>query len=356
MDPRIKKLAKILVHHSLTIKKDDIIEINCGHEAKELVNEVAKLILLKGAFPRINCAVEGFGYTYFKYANEKQLSASPKLRLYEAKQIAGTISIGAEYNTKELSSINPKKIALRRKATRPISDIIIKRDNWVLCQFPTNSLAQDAEKSLSELEDFVYNACLNDWDKEEKKQTVLKKILDKGKQVRIVGKDTDITFSIEGRQGIKCCGKRNMPDGEVFVAPVETTTEGHIHYDFPISVYGKEIDKVKLEFKKGKVVKATAEKNQELLRKMIKLDAGSCMLGEFGIGTNFKIKKFIKNILFDEKIGGTIHLALGMAYPEGGGKNKSALHWDMIKDLRKGGAVYIDGKCIQRNGKFTVKF
>ncbi|MCB9358596.1 aminopeptidase [Candidatus Woesearchaeota archaeon] len=355
MDPRIKKLANILVNHSLKIKKDDIIDVNCGIEAKDLALEISRLILLKGAFPRVNCGLPGFAYTYFKNATNEQLSKKPELRIYEAEKIAGTISIGTENNTKELSNIAPEKIALRRKATKPISDIVIKKDNWVICDMPTNAMAQDAEMSLEEFEDFVYSACLRDWKKEERIQTNLKKVLDKGKQVRIIGPNTDLTFSIEGRQGIKCFGKRNMPDGEVFIAPVEDTTEGYIHYDFPVCVYGKEIDNIKLEFKKGKVVKATASKNQDLLRKMIKIDPGACKLGEFGIGTNFGIKKFIKSILFDEKIGGTIHLALGMAYPEGGGQNKSALHWDMIKDLRKGGKFMIDGKVIQENGKFKIK-
>ncbi|MFT4297718.1 MAG: aminopeptidase [Candidatus Woesearchaeota archaeon] len=356
MDPRIKKLASILVNHSTKIKKGDLIEVNFGYEAKDLANEIAKLILLKGAFPMVNCTPEGFAYTYFKYANEEQLKSTPKLRMYEAKQIAGTINIGTEYNTKELSSIDPKRIALRRKATKKVSDIIIKKNNWVICQFPTHALAQDAEMSLKEMEDFVYSACINDWKKEEKRQSVLKRILDKGNKVRIVGKQTDITFSIKGRTGIKCFGTRNMPDGEVFIAPVETTTEGYILYDYPVSTYGKEIDQIYLEFKKGKVVKATASKNQDFLRKMIASDPGASRLGEFGIGTNFGIKKFIKQILFDEKIGGTVHLALGMAYPEGGGKNKSSIHWDMIKDLRKGGKLYIDDKLIMKNGKFTVKF
>jgi aminopeptidase len=355
MDSRIKKLASILVNHSTKINKGDIIEVNCGYEAKDLANEVAKLILLKGAFPMLNCSIEGFSYTYFKYANKEQLLTPPKLRLYEAKQIAGTINIGTEYNTKELSSIDPKKITMRRIITKKISDIIIKKDNWVICQFPTNALAQDAEMSLKEMQDFIYSACINDWKKEEKRQSVLKKILDKGSKVKIIGKETELTFSIKGRTSSKCYGTRNMPDGEVFIAPVENTTEGHILYDYPVATYGKEIDKIRLVFKKGKVIKATASKNQDFLRKMLKTDPGASMLGEFGIGTNFKIKKFIKQILFDEKIGGTIHLALGMAYPEGGGKNKSSIHWDMIKDLRKGGELYIDDKLIMKNGKFTFK-
>ena len=195
---------------------------------------------------------------------------------------------------------------------------------------------------------------MQDWKKESKKQDKLKKVVDKGKTVRIVGENTDISFSIKGRQGLKCDGKHNMPDGEVFVAPVETTIEGHIQYSYPAIKNGVAVPDVYLEFKKGRVTKAKASKNEHFLKQMISTDKGANTLGEFGIGLNFGIKKFIRNILFDEKIGGTIHLALGMAYKEGGGKNESALHWDMIKDLRQGGKLIIDNKVIQKNGKFLI--
>jgi len=275
--------------------------------------------------------------------------------MHEAKIVNGSISIGAEYNTKEFTNVDPKKIAMRRKVTKKISDVHIKRNNWVICEFPTNALAQDAEMSLEEFEDFVYEACLKDWKKEEKKQEKLKKLLDKAKSIRITADDTDLRFSIEGRQGIKCCGTRNMPDGEVFIAPVEDSTEGYIKYTYPAIYGGREVSGVRLEFHKGKVVKAEAEKGQQFLREMIATDKGSCKLGECGIGVNYNIKQFIKQILFDEKIGGTVHLALGMAYPEGGGVNKSAVHWDMIKDLRRGGKLFIDGKLVQKDGKFLIK-
>lgn len=355
VDARIRRLAKTLTEHSIKIKKGNIIEISGGEKSKPLLLELSKLILKKGALPRLNVGLEGYSYLYFKYASEEMLKRYPKIGMYEAKNIQGCISIGAEYNTRELTNINPKKISIRRRATKPLQDLILKKDNWVICEFPTNSLAQEADMSLHEFEDFLFKATNVDWKKESKKQDKLKKILDKGKKVRIIGEDTDITFSIKGRQGIKCDGTRNMPDGEVFIAPVETSTEGHIRYTYPAIFGGREVDNVKLCFKKGKVVKATADKNERFLKETIKTDKGSCYLGEFGIGVNYNIKKFIKNILFDEKIGGTIHLALGMAYKEGGGKNESALHWDMIKDLRKGGEFYIDGKLIQKNGKFTFK-
>jgi aminopeptidase len=244
-------------------------------------------------------------------------------------------------------------MADRRKVTKPISELILKKDNWVILEYPTNALAQDAEMSLEEYQDFVFDACNIDWSAIEKKQTKLKEVFDKGEEVHILGEDTDLTFSIKGRTANKCYGTRNMPDGEVFLAPVDDSANGHIKYTFPVIYMGKEVDGVKLWFENGKVIKATAEKNEEFLKEMIAMDEGASRLGEFGIGMNYNIQKFTKQILFDEKIGGTIHLALGMAYKEGGGVNESALHWDMIKDLRKGGKIILDGKTVQENGKFT---
>jgi aminopeptidase len=354
-DPRIKRLADILVNYSVKIKKGDLVRLNFEEDGKELALECYKLILKRGAFPSINASMPGFAYTYYQNASEAQLKKFPKLAMIEAKMINASIGIGAEYNTKELTNIDPKKISMRRKITRTITDVIIKKNNWVICEFPTNALAQDAEMSLEEFEDFAYTATNLDWQKESKKQDRLKAILDKGKKVRILAPDTDLTFSIAGRKAIKCDGHRNMPDGEVFIAPCEDTTEGYIKYTYPAIYGGREVAGVHLEFKNGKVIKATAEKGEDFLKEMIASDKGSCKLGEFGVGVNFGIKRFVKQILFDEKIGGTIHLALGMAYPEGGGKNKSAVHWDMIKDLRKGGKVLVDGKVIQENGKFAFK-
>ncbi len=352
-DPRVTRLANILVHHSISAKKGEIVVINASSEAAPLALECYKEVLKVGAFPRINFSMPNFAYTYYKYADLKQLKNFPIISEFEAEKLKGIINIGAPFNTKELSNVDPKKVALRQKVTRPISDIIVKK-KWVGCDYPTNALAQDAEMSLEEFENFLFNATNLDWKKESKKQDKLKKVLDNGEQVRIVAEDTDLTFSIKGRQGIKCDGKRNMPDGEVFIAPVETTTEGFIHYSYPAIYGGREVSGVTLKFKKGAVISAKAEKNENFLKTMINIDKGAKYLGEFGIGMSPTINKFIKQILFDEKIGGTIHLALGKAYKEGGGRNKSALHWDMIKDLRKGGAFYIDDKLIQKNGKFRI--
>jgi aminopeptidase len=355
-DERIEKLAEILVNYSIKVKKGSIIKLSFGMEAYPLALSCYKKIIKKGAFPITNVIVPGFAYNYYNLSTEEQLKKFPKITEFEAKNIDGSISIGAEYNTKEFSSVNPKKIAIRSQVIKPISEIYLKKDNWVGCEYPTHSLAQEAEMSLEEIEDFIYSATNIDWKKEEKKQLIIKKILDKGNNVKITSKDTNISFSIKGRQGIMCCGHRNMPDGEVFIAPIENTVEGFIRYSYPAIKSGKEVEDVYLEFSKGKIIRATAKKNEDFLKAMINTDKGSSYIGEFGIGVNYGIKRFIKNILFDEKIGGSIHLALGMAYKEGGGVNESALHWDMIKDLRQGGEIYIDEKLIQKNGIFKFKY
>ncbi|MFH1211156.1 MAG: aminopeptidase [archaeon] len=353
-DPRVVKLAEILVNHSITAKKGSKIVVEYQAEAHPLAMQCYTMLLKKGAYPIMRPSLPGTAYLYFKYASEEQLKKFPELALYEAKNTDGYISIGASYNSKELTSINPKRIALRRKVTYPISEVIHKKANWVIVEYPTNAIAQDAEMSLDEIEDFIYNATNIDWKKVQKQGEKIKKVLDKGNEVRIIGQDTDIKFSIKGRLGANSAGKFNMPDGEVFTSPIETTTYGHIYFEFPAVYGGKEVEGVRLAFRDGKVVEATARKNQDYLEKMLGMDKGASKLGEFGIGINHGIKKFTKRILFDEKIGGTIHLALGNSFPECRGTNKSALHWDMIKDLRKKGQVYVDKKLIIKNGKILI--
>ena len=352
MDPRIKETAKILVEYSNKIKKGDFVIIKGGVEAQNLIKEVYKLCVQQGAYPRLNIGLPGLGKIYFDNASQEQLEHFPTLSMHEAKKADVFISIGAPTNTRSLTNVDPKKLALRNKITDPISEEVLKK-RWVIFYYPTNALAQEAEMSLEEFEDFVYAATLDDWGKISKEENKLKEVLDKGKEVQILGKNTDIKFSIEGREAIKGDGKNNMPCGEVFIAPVEKSTSGKIEFFFPAIQGGRLVEGIKLEFENGKVAKASATKNEDYLKEMLKMDPGAKYLGEFGIGFNYKIKKPVKNILFDEKQGATIHLALGRAYKEGGGTNESALHWDMIKDLKKGGKIIIDGKIIQENGTFT---
>jgi|TARA_Y100000310_G_scaffold345160_1_gene462278 aminopeptidase len=351
VDSRVKKAAEILVDYSIKIKKGEYAVINGNVEAAPLIMEIYKLILKRGGFPIVKLGLQGMNYNYFKLAQDHQLKHFPTLAMQEIKKVDAVFHIAGNSNTRELSNVDPKKISMRQTTLEPLQKERLKK-RWVIFDYPTSALAQEADMSLEEFEDFVYKTTNLDWKKESKKMERVYKIMSEGKEVRLVHKDTDLKFSIRGRKFIVADGTHNMPDGEIFTAPVETTTEGFISFTFPTIYSGREVDGVSLVFKDGNVIKATAQKNQSLLKTLLGTDEGSKRLGEFGIGLNYGINKFIKNILFDEKIGGTIHLALGMAYPECKGINKSAIHWDMIKDMRNGGKIYLDGKLVSENGKF----
>lgn len=353
-DPRIDKLADILVNYSAKVKKGDTVIIRGDDLGKPLILEVYRKVIKAGGNPLVSVSFDEMNKIFYDHASKEQLSHRSGIRFYEAKNCDAVIIVHAPANSRALSAIDPKKMALRSKANKPISEIIVNKKRWILTNYPTQALAQDAEMSIDEYEDFLFNATNLNWAKVDREHERLKKIIDKGKTIRLTGKETDLTFSIKGRKGIKCTGGNNMPDGEIFYAPVEDSADGHIYYEFPAINGGKEVSGIRLEFKKGKVVKAKAEKNEKYLLAMLDTDNGARYIGEFGIGTNYGIKRFTKDILFDEKIGGTVHLALGRSYKESGGKNDSAIHWDMIKDLRNGGAIYMDGEKIQENGKFLI--
>ena len=354
-DSRIKKLAAILVNHSIKAKKGDTVMIASSSElGKPLLLEVFREVVKAGAHPLTSVGFEETANIFFEEATDRQIKHLPETKLHEARNIDCFIHISAPLNKKSLSSIDPAKSSARSKALQGISKVIVNEKRWVITNFPTNALAQEADMSLAEYEDFLYGATNIDWDKVKEKEMALKKVLDRGREVHIVGLETDLKLSIKGRKAITCCGERNMPDGEVFLSPVEDSAEGHIFYEMPAIYAGREVTGIRLTFKKGKVVEASADKNEEFLIAMLDTDKGARFLGELGIGVNYGIKSCSKDILFDEKIGGTVHLAVGRSYEEAGGKNLSAVHWDMIKDLRKKGSLYIDGKMIQKNGRFLI--
>lgn len=353
MDQRIQKLAKILVEHSVRVKKGETIMISASSEASPLILELHKQIILKGAYPVTKIDIPGMAYQYFKNSSAEQLRHFPKNSLYEIERIDGWVGIISTKNLRELSRIDPKKISARSRVVHPVHKERLKK-KWVLVAYPTASFAQEAEMSVVEFEDFLYGACIQDWKKIGRRMEKLRKVLQKAEEIRVIAKDTDICFSNKGRIWLVDNGINNMPGGEIFTAPVETTVEGHIKFDIPRFSAGKELAGVYFEFKKGKIVKATAEKNQDYLHTLLNTDKGSSYIGECGIGTNYNIKRYTKEILFDEKIGGTVHFAIGSAYKECNGKNESAVHLDLIKDLRKGGKIYADGKLIQSKGKFVI--
>lgn len=355
-DNRTKRLAKILLDYSLRLKESEKLLINTSSEGLSLAEEIYRRALLKKAFPYLNLKSDNLTFFTFKKSTLRQLKRKPEINLFLARWADKFVNIITEKNPFELANINPQRIVLVNRKFKPVKDIILKK-RWVTTFFPSSALAQNARMSLEELEDFYFKACLQDWQKIKNKLKKLKRILDNAREIKIVGKKTDLILGFKGRRFKIASGEYNMPDGEVFGAPLKRSVEGKIFFDFPSLREGKEVSGVFLEFKKGKVNSFKASKGKKFLAKVLKTDKGARFVGELGIGTNYKIKGYMRNTLFDEKIGGTIHLALGNSYPEkeGGGKNRSAIHWDLIKDMRKKGSkIFANQKLILKDGKALV--
>lgn len=361
------KYAEVLVDYSVNVKKGDTVQIRAtSAEAKELVKAVYKRVLQKGGHPIVRTSIVDLTDTFIKYATDEQLDYVDPITKMEYETIDKFISIGAPLNTKSMARADLNKLSRRGKATKQLSEILMSRSakgeaSWVIGDFPTNALAQEAKMSLDEYTEFLINSCyLNCEDPVAKlkeldiKQTKWAEYLNNVKQIRITGEKTDITFNVEGRRWISCSGKNNYPDGEVFTSPVEDGINGEIYFDFPQNYRGNEAHGVHLWIENGLIVKAEAEKGEEFLLAMLDMDEGSKGIGEIAIGTNDEIQEVTGNILFDEKIGGSIHMAVGASYPETGGKNVSGLHWDLIKNMKNGGKIYADGILIYENGKMLI--
>jgi len=357
-DPRTVNVANILVNHSARVKEGEEIVITSGPEAFPLLEEVYLKVIEAGAFPVIRLDSLRLIEMLFQYGNEEQITHVSRTELYEAEHTDARIYIYGHKNTKTLANISPARQRMRRQSQREVRDIHMQKDRWSLTIFPTDSFAQDAKMSQRDFEDYYYSACFADlpdplaeWKKLYERQEELIKNLGKVSKIRVVGPDTDLRMSAVGRTFNNSYGKRNIPCGEVYTAPVEETVEGHIYFPMRNDYLDNEMVGIKLWFEGGKVVKATAEKGEDFLLEILKSDKGASYVGELGFGTNYKITKPINNILFDEKIGGTIHLALGDSYPEVGGLNKSCIHMDLILDLRGEGYVEFDGEVFLEKGK-----
>ena len=355
-----------MASYSLELKKGDWVKIIGNPSAMPLVKAFYKEAIKAGAFPFYHAAVDDLQEILLKHGSDEQLKYIPETIRLETEKLDAVLGIMGHSNTKYLTNVDPSRQALAQSAQIDIMKRFMKRSakgelKWVGTMFPMQSAAQDAEMSLTEYEDFVYTAGhLEDddpvvfWKELSSRQAKMCQILDTIKEIRVKAKDTDLTLKVEGRKWINCDGKKNFPDGEVFTSPLESSVEGTIVFSYPACYGGREVENVRLEFKEGKVIESKASKNQSYLEEMISMDKGASFVGEFAIGTNDNITKFTKNILFDEKIGGTIHLALGASIPETGGVNESALHWDMVCDLREGGEIYGNGKLIYKDGKFIA--
>jgi aminopeptidase len=366
-DPRVEKLARLLVEYSVSIKKGKMLGIS-GHAcASPLLRECYRHAIRKGALVEVNVAIDGLAEIFYAEANSQQLAYASPFREFRMRKLGALINVWGDTNTRSLTNADPKKMAAFAAANKKIGQIFLDRAAkkellWVGTQWPTNAAAQDAEMSLEEYENFVFKAGhLDDadpiatWKRISASQKALAAALNKCKQIRIEAPDTDITLGVGGRRWINCDGHENFPDGEVFTGPVETQVNGHIRFSFPAIHHGREVNGVFIEFKNGKVVKAQADKGEDFLRAMVAMDARSSYLGELAFGTNYNITRYTRNTLFDEKIGGTMHLALGSGYPETGSVNKSGLHWDMVCDTRKKAKVFADGNLLLENGRFVNK-
>uniref|UniRef100_A0A7C6A8S2 Aminopeptidase n=1 Tax=candidate division WOR-3 bacterium TaxID=2052148 RepID=A0A7C6A8S2_UNCW3 len=365
-DPRIEKMAEVLTQYSLALKKGDLFRIDGSYLAESLIKAVYKEALLLGAHPYTMVTIEGLQEIFYKNSSDDQLKFVSEIDRFSYEKLDANLTIWGEWNTKYLSNVSPQRIATYLGARKELFNRRLERIaqhelRWCGTLFPTQANAQDAEMSLAEFEDFVFAGALVDkpdpikeWQKLSNEQATFIQELSKCHQFRVKALDTDLTFQVNGRKWINCDGHLNFPDGEIFTCPIEESVQGTIRFTYPAVYQGKEVEDVRLQFAEGKVVKASAAKGEEFLNSLLNTDAGAKYVGEFSFGNNYGIQRFIKHTLFDEKIGGTIHLALGAALPEAGGKNKSGIHWDMVCDLRKGGEIYGDGELIYQNGKFLI--
>lgn len=365
-DPRVMKMADVLAAYSLAVQEGDLVRIQGGPEGAPLLLALYERVLARGGHPWVQLGLDGTDELFYAKATEAQLDFIPRFARAIVDEIQASISVWTETNTKRLTGADPAKQARRARAMRPLSERFFERAakkelRWTSTLYPTHAFAQDAEMSLREFAELVFAACRVDeddpieaWKELSRTQTKLITWLTPKREIHVLGPDTDLRLRVDGRAWINCDGHENFPDGEIFTGPVEESAEGHIRFTYPACLYGREVEDVRLEFRHGKVVRATAGKNEEFLQKMLDTDEGARYVGEFAFGTNPGIQRFTKNVLFDEKIGGTVHLALGKGYPESGSKNSSAIHWDMVCDLRHGGEVRVDGTPFVRDGAFLV--
>jgi aminopeptidase len=365
-DPRVLKLANLLTNYCVSVQPSDKVLLIGNPGSRSLVKETYREVIQAGGLPMVYWLDGEFDEILFKEGNDDQISHIPESMKHIFETYDCQISIRGASNTRILSGVDPERQRMRQEAMREIMEISMRRSaagdlRWVGTLFPTNAQAQEADMSLSEYEDFVFGACFADkddpeteWSKISVKQQKLVNWLAGKEQVKVKGPSVELTLSIAGRTFINSDGKRNMPSGEIFTGPVEKSVNGWVRFSYPAIVAGREVTGIELRFEDGKVVHASAQKNEEFLLSTLDTDAGSRYLGEFAIGTNKGIQKFTKLILFDEKIGGTIHMAVGAGYPETGSQNKSSVHWDMICEMRDGGKIWIDDELFYDSGRFLV--
>lgn len=365
-DQRADALARILVQYSTKVKKGDACVVQATTGAEPLVQAVYEEILRAGGHPVVQLSPEGAAAAFYELADDDQLDWIAPTSAWAVEEADVRIAILADANTRHLSQVDPKKQARVQRARKGLMETSMRRSasgdyRWALTLFPTHAYASEAGMPLAAYEDFYYRACLatdpepvGAWQRQSGLVRRLAEWISGKEEVHIQAPGTDIRLGVAGRTWIPCVGDRNMPDGEFFTGPVEDAVDGEISFSFPAVYGGREVSGVRLRFEGGRVVDAAAERGEEFLHEMLDTDDGARRLGELGIGTNYGITTATREILLDEKIGGSVHMAIGMSYPESGGRNSSAVHWDMVCDLRNGGSITVDGEELQRDGQFLV--
>lgn len=366
MDPRVQKLAKLLINYSLKLKKGQLLVIKGEVAGMPLIQAAFEEAVRVGAHPFIDIAVPDAAEFLLKHGNPEQLKYVSPVAKVQINKVDALLSVWGSQNLNYLAGVDPKRQVMMRQSRGGIMKTLFRRIgdkslSWVGTQFPTQADAQQAEMSLTDYEDFVYgagNLHLPDptkhWKKIAKEQLRLVKILNRIKHLHIRSEGTDLQMNVKGRKWVSCHGTENFPDGEIFTSPVEDSAEGYISFTYPAQYDGRTVENARLEFKNGKVVANSASRNNDYLTAMLNTDKGARRVGEIAIGTNYQIKQGTGNTLFDEKIGGSCHLAIGASIPEAGGKNHSAIHWDLVCNLKKKGEIIADGKVIYRKGKFLI--
>ena len=359
VDERVGKLARLLVDYSIQAGEGDQVLVSGEVGAGPLIRALYAQLLQVGATPITQISLPGIQEIFFEHAQGLHYEEIPQVTRAIYEGVDAQIGILSPSNTMALANVDPEKQQALQMRNKPLSEIMLKKDSWVLTLFPTEALAQEAHMSLSKYEEFAFEAMgLNEedpvryWREQSAEQDRLIGRLEVAREIRIVGPKTDLTLSVEGRTFVNSAGRRNMPCGEVFTGPIEDSANGTVYFGVPAAIAGREVSGVRFRFEDGKVVEASAEKGEEYLMSLLDADAGARYLGELGIGTNYGIRQASANVLFDEKLGGTVHLAIGRSYAETGGKNDSSVHTDLVCDLREDGELYADGELIQEDGRF----
>ncbi|MFN2198820.1 MAG: aminopeptidase [Anaerolineales bacterium] len=365
-DSRVHNFARVLVEYSTQVKPGDLVGITTTTAAEPLVRELIALVLENGGQPHVLLDVADQDELYFQFANTEQLEFVSRLHEKVFEEFDVLIKVRAATNTRALSQVDPQRAAARQKSMAPLIAAQMRRGaveelRWMSTQFPTPAYAMEADMGMLDYEDFFYRAChavgsedpVAYWQAIKAKQAGIIDRIQGHDRVTLKGPHVDLSLSIKDRIFKNACGLNNMPDGEIYTGPVEDSLNGWVHYTYPAMYQGRIVEGIELHFEQGQVVKASAEQNDALLQQMLNMDAGARYVGEFAIGTNYEIDRFTKSILFDEKIGGSFHMALGASYPETGGRNKSVIHWDMICDLRQDSEIHVDGELVYKNGQFV---